>query len=200
MKFALRNQDKRALIALAVALGAYLAVSRLALPAYDHLRAGAETVTDKEEELRKYRRALVSRERYTQLLEQAKKSVAEAEGRLVRGDNPSLAQVELQTIVEDAAKKVNIPLGQRSVSAAKKKDAYFNEITMTISFESTLNQASSFLAEMRTSPKYVTVRSLQLAPVQSAQEAPTKGELKKTVKVNLTISAPLMNPPIAGKG
>jgi len=199
MKFIIRDRDKKALIMLVVALGSYLAISRLALPAYDREKAGAEGVAAKEDELRKYRRALIAKDRYTQLLEQAKKSVAEAEAGLVRGDNPSLAQVELQTIVEDAAKKVNIPLGQRSVSNAKKKDQYFNEIAMSISFDSTVNQAASFLAELRSSPKFVTVRSLQMAPLQPAVEAPPKGDLKKTVRVSMTVFALLMNPTVGGK-
>ena len=189
MKFEFRERDKRALLGLGLALGLYLTAAELALPLYDRITAAAATVPQKEDDLRKYRRALVSKDHYKQLLEQAKKSVAEGEQRLVRGDNPSLAEVELQTIVEEAADKINIPLGQRSVSAPKKKDEFFNEITMSLSFESTLNQLASFLAEMRSAPKVVTVRSMQVSPLQAATELPSKGELKKTVRVNLTVSA-----------
>jgi hypothetical protein len=188
------------LIGLGLALGLYLMADQIVFPVYDRVKAGAETVSEKEDELRKYRRALLNKQRYTQLLEQAQKSVAEGESRLIRGDNPSLAQVELQTIVEEAAKKINITLGQRNVTAAKKKDQYFNETTMTISFESTLNQLTSFLGEMRTSPKFVSVRTLQVSPVQPASEPPARGELKKTVKVSMTIAALLPVPPVAGKG
>lgn len=204
MKLQIRDRDKKALIGLTLAAGLYLGVSQLMFPAYDRIAEGSQAVGDKEEQLRKYRRALASQPRYQALVEQAKKSVSEAEGRLVRGDNAALASVELQTIVEEAARKLSISLGPRNVAPAKRKDDFFNEITMTLSWEGTLNQLTSFLSEIRGASKFVTVRSLQIAPVQPANEAPAKGELKKTVRVNLSISAPLISPsvvpPVAGKG
>ena len=108
---------------------------------------------------------------------------------------PSIASVEFQSIVEEAAKKVQIELSQRNVAPARKKDNFFNEITLTLSFESTPNQLATFLAEMRAAPKFVTVRSFQVAPLSTAQEAPPKGDLKKTVKVNLTVAGLLASPP-----
>ena len=195
MKFEIRSRDKRALILLAVAAGLFLLISEIVFPAYDRIRTGSGTVSKKEEELRKYRGVLDSEPHYTQLIDQVKKSLGDGEARLVRGDNPSLASTELQTLVEDAAKKFNIPLSQRTMSAAKKKDEHFNEISMTLSFEGTPNQLTSFLAELRDAPKFVTIRNMQVAPVQVAQQAPTKGELKKTIRVNLTVSALLAAPP-----
>jgi len=199
MKLNLRDRDRRALLGLGLALGIYLAASKGVLPVYDRLKSSAESVSGKEDELRKYRRALSSKEHYTQLLDQAKRSVSEGAAHLVRGDNPTVASLELQTIVEEAAKKVNISLGQRNMSDAKKKDTYFNEISMSLSFDSTLNQLTSFLTEIRSSPKFVTVRTLQIAPVQPAEEAPAKGDLKKTVRVNLAVSALLPAPAVAPK-
>src|SRR5438034_5766828 len=38
----------------------------------------------------------------SKLLEKARKDVSDAQARLIRGDNPTLAAVELQTIVEEA--------------------------------------------------------------------------------------------------
>lgn len=196
MKIDLRG-NKKPLIALAVAVSGYLLISQLVLPQYDALRERSSSVAEKEDQLRRYRRALVSKDQYARLLERAAKSVGEGEARLIRGDNPSLASVELQTIVEEAAKKLNIPLGPRTMTPAKRKDEHFNEITMTFSFESTLNQMTSFLGELRASPKFVTVRNLQVVPVESAQEPPVRGGLKKTVKVNLTLSGVLLTPSVA---
>jgi len=200
MKLALRGGEKRAVVALAVAVAAYVLVSQVVIPAWDRVQEKSSAVGEKEDQLRRFRRALAAKDRYAQLLTQGKKSIAEGEGRLIRGDNSSLASVELQTIVEDAAKKLNITLGPRSVTAAKRKDDYFNEITMTLSFEGTPNQMSSFLGEMRASPKFVTVKNLQVAPVSPVQEAPAKGEVKKTVRVNLTVASLLASPVAAPKG
>ena len=94
MNFKLKSRDKRALGGLILAAVVYLLLAYVALPTYDWIKGGGETVAQKEDELKRYRRALANREHYIQLLDQAKKSVAEGEARLVRGDNPSLASVE----------------------------------------------------------------------------------------------------------
>jgi hypothetical protein len=196
MKLEIRERDRRALIGLSLAVGMYLMVSMIAFPAYDNLVTAADEASAKEEQLRKYRRALIRKGHYTQLLDQARKNMTEAESRLIRGENASLASVELQNIVEEAAKKVGIPLGQRNMSTARKKDAFFNEITMTLSFDSTPNQLTMFLSEIRTAPKFITIRNTQVAPLQALQEAPKKGDFQKTVKVNLTLAAVLSSPAV----
>ena len=194
MKVEIRQRDRRALIGLGLAIGVYVLLAMLAFPAFDSLKSSAAEASEKEQQLMKYKRALIRKGHYSQLLESARKNMTEAEARLIRGDNASLASVELQNIVEEAAKKVEIPLGQRNMSTAKKKDQFFNEITMTLSFESTPNQLTMFLSELRSAPKFLTVRNAQVAPVQILQEAPKKGDFQKTVRVSLTIAAILASP------
>ena len=203
MKIQIRERDKRAFLLLGGALLTYAILAVGVFPVLDRLSGSAAAAAQKEEQLMKYRRAQIRRGNYVKLLEQARKNVAEAEGLLIRGDNPSLASVELQTIVEDAAKKVGINFIQRNISPARKKDDFFNEITVAVSFESTPNQVVSFLSEVRNAPKFVTVRNAQVAPVQVVQAPPAKGDLKKTVRVSLTLGAILASPPVvapAGKG
>ena len=200
LKIEIRERDRRALIGLGAAAGLYVLLSMVVFPAYDNLRTAAEDASVKEEQLMKYRRAQIRKGHYTQLLDQARKNVNDAESRLIRGDNASLASVELQNIIEEAAKKVEIPLGQRNMSTAKKKDQFFNEIAMTLSFESTPNQLTMFLSEIRNAPKFIADRNAQIAPVQVLQEAPKKGDFEKTVRVSLTIAALLASPVQEKKG
>src|SRR5262249_1276888 len=141
-------------------------------------------VAPKEEQLGKYRRALVRKGQYTTLLSQVRKGVSDSEARLIRGDNPTLAAVELQTIVEEAAKKNGLEFEQRNVSPARKKDDFFNEITMTLAFEASPAQMASFLAELRNAPKFITVRTAQITPSQVLQEPPKKGDFKKMLRAS----------------
>ena len=194
MKFEMRERDRRAILLLAGAGMIYAALSFGAFPAFDSLKAASSGVGDKEEQLKKYRRAVIRKGHYTQLLDQARKNVAEAEARFIRGDNPTLASVELQTIVEGAAKKVGLELNQRSVSPARKKDDSFNEITMTLALEATPSQIFGFLAEIRNAPKFVIVRSSQIAPTQVLTEPPKKGDFVKVIHANLTIAALIPSP------
>jgi hypothetical protein len=191
MSFELRERDRRAIFLLAAATGIYILAAYGVLPAVDKLTQTPSRVGETEEQLKKYRRALIRKGHYTEQLEQARKNVAEAEGRFIRGDNPALASVELQTIVEEAAKKVSLELGQRNVSPARKKDDSFNEITLTLALEATPSQLFGFLAEIRNAPKYVIVRSAQLAPAQIMTEPPAKGDFLKVIRANVTIAAPI---------
>ena len=194
MKFEIRERDRRALLLMAAAAVIYGVFSFGLLPAFDALREESSGISDKVQQLSKYRRALIRKGNYTQLLEQARKNVGEAEARFIRGDNPTLASVELQTIVEAAAQKSGLQLNQRNVSPARKKDDFFNEITMTIAVEGTPSQISGFLAEIRGAPKVISIRSAQIAPAEVIQEAPPKGDFKKMLRANLTISAQLPVP------
>jgi Tfp pilus assembly protein PilO len=194
MKFQLRQRDRRAVLGLVGAAALYLVFSELVFPAFDRIKEAGGRAAEKEEQLMKYRQALQRKGHYTELLQQARKNVAEAESRLIRGDNPSLASIELQTLMEDAAKTVSIEFVQKSFLPAKKKDDYFNEITMAVSFDSTPNQLTTFLANLRNAAKFVTVRNMQLAPTETPTAPPKKGEFKKIVHVNLTVGAILPIP------
>jgi len=55
--------------------------------------------------------------------------------------------------------------------------------------EATPAQIFGFLAEIRNAPKYLTVRTAQIAPPQILTEAPKKGDFMKIVRANLTIAA-----------
>jgi type II secretion system (T2SS) protein M len=194
MKLQIRERDRRAVLMLMGAVGLYAILSFGLLPAFDYLKEAAAGTSTKEQQLSRYRRALVRKGSYTQLLEQARKNMAADEALFIRGDNPSLAAVELQMIVEAAATKTGITLNQRNISAARKKDDFFNEIVMTVAVDASPLQISTFLSELRSAPKFVVVRTLQLAPTEVLHQAPAKGGFKKMVRANLAISGLLPAP------
>jgi hypothetical protein len=194
MKLELRDRDRRAILLLVAASAVYGIVSFAVLPAFDRLKDSSTGVADKEQQLKKYRRAVIRKGHYTQLLEEARTNVAAAEARLIPGDNPTLASVQLQTIVEDAAKKVGLDLPQRNVTPARKKDDSFNEITMTLVLDATPAQIFGFMAELRNAPKFVIVRNVQVAPAQVLMQPPPKGDFMKTVHANVTLAAPIPAP------
>ena len=114
---------------------------------------------------------------------------------LLRGDNPSLASAELQAVIEEVAEATGIELGQRNMSAARQKDEFFNEITMSLGFECTPGQLVAFLEQLRGSEKLLAVRSIQIAPLSVVDEVSEGMEVLKDVRVNLTVGAVLASPP-----
>lgn len=192
MKIELRQRDRRALVFLGLAVGLYAASQFVIFPAYDRLSASSEEVSEKEEQLRKYRRALLRKGQYERLIPAAGAQVREAEKILVRGDNPALATTELQTLVEAAARNAGINVLQRSVAAPRKVDAFYGEVVLSLSFEATLTQLVNLLVNLRSAPKLLDIRSVQISPAQPLPEMPkAAGDYRKTLRVTMTIGAVL---------
>jgi len=181
------QRNRRALILLGLALVLYLTASQVFLPFYDKLRAAPAQAADKTDQLRRYRRELLHQGNYEALTADVRKKIAETIPYFFTDAS------ELQKVAEDSAKTVGIALAQRS-SQMKKVDDVVNEITMAMTFESTPGQLVRFLDELRESPKTVNVRMAQVDPNQIMFAAPKTGELRKTVRVNMTIAGQVLVP------
>ena len=200
MKLALQTRDRRALILLACAVGLYFLVADLLLPAYDDLRAGEAAALQKEDQLLRYRRTLARAADYEVLLEEARRRIEEGEAQLISGDNVPLASAQLQMLVESAAERTGIELGQRNMSAARPVDEYFSEIGMSLAFQSTPEQLVRFLQDIRSAEQLLAVRSIQVSPLQGADGVVPLGEMAKDLSVNVTFGAVLAAPAGAATG
>jgi len=188
MKLEIRERDRRALILLAIAITIYAVVRLVVFPVHDRLALAADAAAQKQDELRKYRRAQLRKGQYAQLTEITAKKVKEAESVLVTGANPSLVSAELQSLVEGAAGKAGITLSQRSLGTPKRLNQFYSEFPITLGFESTPGQLTALLSELRAAPKLMTVRTLQVTPIQAVHEAPKGADLSKNVRVSITLA------------
>src|SRR2546430_16713692 len=98
MKLEIRERDRRAIFLLVAAAAIFGGISFGLLPAFGALTQASSGAGEKEEQLSRYRRALVRKGHYAKLLEQVRKGVTDADARLIRGPNPTLAAVEFPTI------------------------------------------------------------------------------------------------------
>jgi hypothetical protein len=185
----MQRRDKRALGILLMAIAGYFLVSWLVFPVFDTLQGAETAALDKERILQKYRQVIGRRGRYSTLVEQVDKQVQQAGERVIRSENPSLAAVEFQTLVESAARKHDITLLQRNVAPLPASAEPLREMTMTLGFEGAPRQLVSLLSELRAGPKSIRVLTMSVNPLQSAQEAPRTGEFLKDVRVNMTLGS-----------
>jgi hypothetical protein len=192
------QRNRRALVLLGAAVIVYVATTQLLLPLYDQLRAAPTVIAEKTQQLRKYKRELSHRGNYDALQTITRMKLQELQGHFFSND--SAGSAELQKLVEDSAKQANVTLSQRTATQAKKLDELVTEISMTTSFESTPNQLVAFMSQLQSSPKVANVRVAQIDPVQVAYEAPKQGELKKSLRVNLTIAGEALAPVSEAKG
>ena len=189
MKFEIRGGRRRALILLAVALAIYAVANWVVFPAYDRLTAARDMVAEKENQLRRYRLAELRKGQYTDLLKVATERIAKSESVVIAPANLSLASAELQSLVENSANKVGLMVGQRMIGTPRRLNNFYAEIPMTLSFDSTPGQLVLFLSEVRTMPRFVAVRTLQVSPVLQVLEAPKGIDLMKNVHVTMTLAA-----------
>ena len=183
----IKKRDQRALGILILAVGVYFLASWFVAPLVDTLQGAESTALEKEKVLLKYRQVIGRKGRYSTLVEQAGRQVQQAEERIIRSQNPSLAAVELQTLVETAARKFDINLLQRSVAPMAASTEPLREMTMTLGFEGTPRQLVSLLSELRSAPKSIRVLTMNVSPLQPVQEAPKGGQLLKDVRVSMTL-------------
>jgi type II secretion system (T2SS) protein M len=183
----LEDRNRRAAILLAFALVVYLSFAEVVFPVYDNVKSLNGRVTERAEQLRKFRQAVSRKGNYGTLITDANKRVGELQSRLLSGTNPVAAAAEVQAMVEDSARKLEISLAQRSIVAAKKKDTLTTEVGVSVTFESTPFQLAGFLAEIRNAPKFLKVSAAQISPVQIARQVPANGELGKNLRVSLTV-------------
>lgn len=203
MKVRVKQRDRRALMLLVLALVIYGGINIFVLPAYDRIATARDFAAEKETQLKKYRRAQLRKGQYTELLKTASARVAQAESLVISAGTLSVASSEFQSFIEGAASATGLTVTQRSIGTAKRLNDFYAQLPMTLSFDSTPGQLVSFLAQLRTLPRFVAVQTLQLSPLQSVMEAPKGQDLTKNVRVYMTIytlaSANIAKTPQGGK-
>ena len=145
MKLETRGGARRALLMLAAALAIYALADWVVFPAYDRLTAASDQASDKENQLRRYRRAELRKGQYTELLKVANERIAKSESVVIPAANLSLASAEMQSLVEGIANKQGLMVGQRMIGAPRRLNNFYAEIPMTLSFDSTPGQLVSKL-------------------------------------------------------
>ncbi len=189
MKIELRERDRRALIGLALALAVYLTLDMALLPRYDTLAAAQELVLTKEDQLRKYRRAVLRQGQYRGLTEDARPRIAELEDVLIRAETEALVSAELQSEVERASQDAGIGISERNVVGIRRLDDFFSEATMTLEFQCSPTELVTFLSGLRSSSSLISVRSADIRPDRVVHQMPNDGDLNRTLRVNLTVGA-----------
>jgi Tfp pilus assembly protein PilO len=187
MTLKIKPRERRALLLLVLALAVYEFANALVLPAYDRIAAGHDLAVEKESQLKKYRRTQLRKGQYEALLKTAAARVTQGESVLLSGTNPAAASAELQSLVEGAASKIGVVVGQRAMGSPKRLNDFYSELSMTLSFDSTPGQVVSFLSELRSLPRFVAVRSLQISPIEPVLEAPKGMSISKNVRVSMTV-------------
>ncbi|MEO8560967.1 MAG: GspMb/PilO family protein [bacterium] len=156
----MRPQDRRALLLGGAALMLMLGYSRVARPAYEHLRERERTLTEQRELLARERALLAAAPSFPSM-QQATDRVLAAEGaRLFAGDSVG-ATAELTAYVADVANEASVRLASVEARAPSAQRG-ITTLMVDARGEGTWSQVLDFVAALEKSEQLVDVTSVRL--------------------------------------
>ena len=175
----LSKRDRRALQALAAALGVLLLLRFALLPVWDRWQQVRSELPLREIALVKYRQAVASAGSEQKTAESLEQRLRQAESGLLQSSTPALASAELQEWARQATANHSIEIRSSEFLPVRPQAHGYTEVALGLQYQCRLDQLVDFLSELRSSPKILAVPRLQ---VQST------GGPEKLVSVSLTVA------------
>jgi type II secretory pathway component PulM len=176
---ALQQRDRKALKAMAVALGLWLVLRFAVLPVWDRWAEARAELPLRENALIKYRQALAGMGAAAESEELLQRRLREAEEGLLQGASAALASAELQGWVKQTTASHEIEVRSSEFLPVRGQENGYAQVPLGLQFQCRLDQLVNFLAELQASDKTLTVPRFQVQ-ARSGNE--------KLVSVSLTVA------------
>ena len=167
MKLKIDKRRKYLLIAGAVVL--FIALLYRFSPGLRVGETSAEIVL-KERKLAKYHKALREKKDMEARLASLNRALGRLESRLLTGDTPALAAVDIQNLLNGIAGRSAIEIKTMRVLKPEDEDeAKYIVIPVEFSITSTVRQLKEVLYRIESSPKYLTIRKIRINAAKSRE-------------------------------
>jgi hypothetical protein len=177
----LSRRDQIALGLGAVGVFLFLLLNFAVLPLFEQLGARAQSVQEKEIELRRDKRLLAEEEIEKTSLATAREHLKSLEAGLLEGTTPSLASAEWQQSVGQLAESKGIELGSSELLRTQDLGRGYSLVTGRVQFRCRLDQLVDFMVALAGFPKILSVTGLSVVAAQ--------GDPQGRLIVRLTIGA-----------
>ena len=180
----LKKLSRREQIALGVGAGGvvlFLLLDFGALPLFEQLGAGTESVQQREIELRRDRRLLAEQGIENASLTTAREHLKTLEAGLLESSTPSLASAEWQQLVAQLAESKGIDLGSSELLRTQDLGRGYALVTGRVQFRCRLDQLVDFMVGLSGYSKILSVTGLSVVAPQ--------GDPQGRLIVRLTIGA-----------
>lgn len=160
---------ERTLIALAIAVGALIALYvYLVEPLQEWRQSNAELTPTREAMLERRRLQVAQAPVLAAELESATKRVESKVGRLLKGPTPPLAASELQTLVKDLAEKAGAEVRSERILSLVDRGG-LQEVPIEITVAAGLRETVRLLYDLERTSKALTVQDLKVRVVAVGQ-------------------------------
>ena len=156
---------------LLVAAGALLIIALL-YRFFPGLRVGeiSAEIAVKERKLAKYHEALREKKDLEARLASLNRTVGRLESRLLTGDTPALAAVDIQNLLNGIAARSAIDIKTMRVLKPEDEDqGKYMVIPVQFSISSTVRQLKEVLYRIESSPKYLTINNIRITALKKQQ-------------------------------
>ena len=140
----------------------------------------------KKKKLAQYREMVALEGNYKARLEQYRQRLLADQGRLLPGDNPSIASAELQKLLTDLASQSGVDVTRKNIQRETKLQDNIVKISVQIETNCGLDQLVQFLSAVENYEKFLTVDTLNITSFRIQK--------RYDIRPSLTISGLILVP------
>jgi len=149
----------------------------------------AKEVEIKKEMLRKQRETLSREENYRETLEQYTLLLQESRTRLLAGDNPNVAEADLQKLLMSFAERSGAEINRKNTLPDKKVGDDIVKVSISIELDCDLEQLVRFLTEIQNHGRFLKIEQFTITGFQNQR--------RQQIRPSLTVVGYISTKPAA---
>jgi hypothetical protein len=142
--------------------------------------AGSEIIL-KKQQIAKYLKKIQKRDKLESRLTTLNRNLARAELGLLTGETTALAAVDIQNILSEITKKIDIEIKtMRVIKSVDLENMNYLSIPVQFTLKSTIRQLKDLLYKIESSPKFLTISNIKIRN--------TSGKQPEQIQSTITVS------------
>jgi general secretion pathway protein M len=155
----------------------------------------ASQVQSRKEMLVRYREMLSQEEVYQKRVEEYQLHLEKSMTRLLPGDNPNVAEADLQKLLKSFADRSGVEITRTNTLPDKKMEDELVQVSVSVEVNGNLEQLVQFLTEIQNYEKFLKVEQFQITSFPNRQRQQIRPSLTVAGYINSREPEPKEAPP-----
>jgi Tfp pilus assembly protein PilO len=175
------KRDKLALILASIAVAVFVTFQFAIFPVWDSVQESRANLPIEEKKLDKHRAMSLTLGLRSSEATNVEARLRQSESGLLSSKTPALASAEMQQIAMDSVAAQQLELRSMEFAPVKNLSTDYAQVPISLQFSGRIDQVASFLRDIESNSKYLTVPKLLM-------QLPGAGAKPKTLIVSVTIA------------
>ena len=150
-------------------------------PVIQDLRPAGSEIIFKKQQIAKYRQKIQKRKNLESRLTALNRDFKRAESGLLDGETPALAAVDVQNILSEITREIDIEIkSMRVIKSMDLENMNYAYIPVQFTLESTVGQLKDLLYQIETSNKFLVISKMKIRNIKGKQPE----EIESTITVS----------------